>query len=770
MLLADTDGYLKVLDDSGWIELPREPVPPRPASPLRFGPSEPDAGGAPFVQPGALVTDPFGRLWLLERGAGRIRLLAEDDLRLLDTVMTPAGSDVVHLAATHWGVVAADREGQCLWRQPYGGEWERIVVEPSDELSEYAPIAVAGGPGERAVAIFRPPENSAGLSRLAIVDRHRAYHKPIPGLEDPLPLILLPDGQVLIGEVEQAPEDQRRVIFTRFMLTEEQLIVVGHWAVRRFDGRALFLNIGGQPFATNTKGVRPLFPRQAALTTEGRVETFALDSGAYGCDWHRLFLDICLPVGTAVRVTARVADEPPPKYLRRLPSPPLGRSDSEDKPDGDWAARRPLGSRSWDDEEGWVLVEALDRRPARVDVPFPPERSARPSEDEYHRYRGAEPEPLQLETLEGLLNTPPGRYLWLRFFLRGTTRRSPALVAVRATYPRPSLLEHLPAFWRAEPQAAQRMDRALSLFEGLYTEIDQRIGALPRILDPRVCPPEAIEWLASFVALSFDSRVTEAVRRQLLGEITELYRLRGTPKGLERLCEILAQCEVKIVEAFRVRRQAGAVVAATNRTGPDVGRSVLGSDLQLGGHEGEFKDASGDRWEVDLLAQHRQLMRESQQQRCNGEEPCPAVDPPPPLAGIVRRWSSEPCPVTGVVPPPELIRDPVIAFYRRYAHRFSVLLFRNQEPNVEAVVQAAVEGFKPAHTEHELCWLDAGFRTGNNTYVGVGTRLAGTAQIRPMVLGRSPLGIASTLSLARPSESLGTFVRAAQVGTDTHLG
>ena len=50
------------------------------------------------------------------------------------------------------------------------------------------------------------------------------------------------------------------------------------------------------------------------------------------------------------------------------------------------------------------------------------------------------------------------------------------------------------------------------------TEIDARITALRALADPRLAPPEALDWLASYVALVFDQRLDEPVRRQLLME------------------------------------------------------------------------------------------------------------------------------------------------------------------------------------------------------------------------------------------------------------
>lgn len=773
-LLADPGGELLVLHDGRWMPIGGRDEPSITTPPLRFGAAGRTAKQPPFANPGGLARDPFGRFWLLERAAARIRLLAADDLRILDTIPTPVSAEVIHIATASWGVVAADRTGRRLWRQMYGGEWEPVMVppvrgggEPEPTIESFEPVAVAGDSAGDAVAILRPRSpRSKRPSLLVVIEREDARYGEIETLNDPLPVVMLPDGYLLIGDIERLPNESGVVVFSRFKLADGRLVFQDQWGVRGFDGRALFVDDDGRPFATTAHGVHALFPRQAPLATEGRIETFALDSEQYGCVWHRVFLDGCLPAGTAVEIEARTSDDLPPESLRRDPRPPFGRIALDDTNQDDGTAndreavedaskkavreawnKLPLGSRTPGDVEGWIPLGMLDRRIAMADIPVPPGRGERPSEDAYPP-RAPVPEPISFDTLEGLIKNPPGRFLWLRVHLRGTARRSPAVLALRATYPRPSILELLPAFWRADARMAVPMDHALSLFESFYTEVDQRISAFRHVLDPRITPPEAIEWLATFVALTFDSRVDEPVRRQLLSEATRLYRMRGTVPGLERLCAILARCRVAVIEAFRVRRRSAAFLDASGGDGVDIERGVLGPGLQLGGTDGADDGiAAPEAWESALPQAHERLMDRRTAQRAAGAIPCPDEDPPDPL---------DP--------------DPFVSFHRRYAHRFSVLLFRARDGDVEAVIEAAVESAKPAHTLHRLCWLDAGFRLGTNAYVGIGTRTTGVDRLQPALLGESPLGIDRTISFGPPGAAPGTFVGAAQVGKHTNLG
>ena len=564
--LATSGGQSK--DDGTWTPLSMEQSVFEPADPLAFGPSAPKAP-AKLHDPRALARDPSGRLWLLERGERRILLLAEDDLRWLDTVPFPAGSDLIHLACAAGGVLAADAAEKALWFFPYGGEARKITAFSVALPPGAEPIAT-GGLGDFLVALYRlaaPLEWEAGKPEIrALVavlpgdGEGAATVLGVPSLEDPLPLLVLPNGHLLLGEVSGPPGSPMR--FSELAIpapdatapARRWLRTVATLGVRGFDGRALFLDACGVPAVTTKTGIRRLYSvAEIASVSEGQVETYALDSERYGCTWHRVFLEACLPPGTSIDVFARTSDE-------LLRTPRDARPPAEGPaitPDG---ARFPMGSLTLDDVEGWGPVGVLDRRAAWADVPFPPAA------------------PTGIETVEGLLKQPPGRYLWLRVVLRGAKRKTPAIAALRVTFPRPSVLDHLPAFWRNDPSSAKTMEETLALFEGFVTEVDQRIDALPRLFDPRSCPPETLDWLSSFLALSLDSRLSEEQRRALLREGAQLYRQRGTVPGLTRLLEIVTGGRVDLVESFRLRRRSVAILGDE--------AAILGGSLSIGDDPG----------------------------------------------------------------------------------------------------------------------------------------------------------------------------------------
>ncbi|WP_437656657.1 phage tail protein [Sorangium sp. So ce1182] len=725
VVLLRPDGRLEVDQGRGFSPWP----PPSPAAPppeaggVRFGPATPPAPHK-LAEPRALCRDPHGRLWLLERGARRVLLLAADDLRPLDVLRFPDGADLLHLATSGWAALAIDAGSPRLFVQPYGGEWTAISFAGAPPPAGARAVAAAGH-GDRLAALYVlaapqvwEPGQDPVHALVAVIDQPAAGAPAaarligLPSLEQPLPMLVLPGGDLLVGEVEGPPRSAMR--FTRFSLTADGLLRTrATFGARGFDGLALYLNGDGEPTVTTARGPRRLYEvLEAPNRLEGRIETFALDSQRYGCAWHRVLLDVCLPPGAAIVVESRTSDDLLPEDLRRDPRPPA----EGGRPEANVKKAFPLGSRTPLDVEGWLPVGSLDRRQALADVPFPPSS------------------PEGTETLEGLIKNPPGRYLWLRVHLRGTKRRTPALASIRVTFPRPSVLALLPAFWRADPDAAREMDHLLSLFEGFLTELDGRIEALPELFNPRACPAEALDWLAGFVGLSLDARLPEDRRRALVREAAWLFERRGTAPGLSRLCAIIAGAQVDVIEAFRQRRRTGVILGARD--------AVAGPDLLLGR---EGPDAA-EPWEAALLAQHGALMK-ARAAAGPGAPLCPAEDPPPPV---------DP--------------DPLIAFYRRSAHRFTVVVFGDRDAAIEPVLLRAIEQNKPAHTLHELCWLEAGFRLGVSTYVGFGTRLGETsaAGFTPAILGESPLGAPTLISTPTTRRVLGTFIGAARVGDSTY--
>src|SRR5205807_4145577 len=70
-------------------------------------------------------------------------------------------------------------------------------------------------------------------------------------------------------------------------------------------------------------------------------------------------------------------------------------------------------------------------------------------------------------------------------------------------------------------------------FEGLYTNLEDKIEHIAELFDSRTAPVESLEWLACWFGLVLDPQWDEHRRRLLIRHIDQLYRRRGTSYGIE---------------------------------------------------------------------------------------------------------------------------------------------------------------------------------------------------------------------------------------------
>jgi phage tail-like protein len=302
--------------------------------------------------------------------------------------------------------------------------------------------------------------------------------------------------------------------------------------LRLFGGKAL-VAAGGRVHHDLDDRFVPVPDRPAAAyATSATVETDVLDGDELGCVWHRLLVDGCFPGESRLEVWTAAGDDR--GLLLRAP---------------EWR-REP------------------DPRP-RVDGPELPHVRLGP----------------RMGTVETLLQAARGRYLRLRIRITGNGRTSPRLRAVRVWFPRFSYLErYLPAVYGEDGDSAFFLDRFLANPEGMFTVLEDRIGAAHALLDPRVAPAEALEWLASWFDLVLDPAWDEPRRRMLLRHTAAFFAARGTVRGLRAALALVldpcagpeifvagtdAQRGVRVVELYRTR------LASSPRWTSDDGAAAL---------------------------------------------------------------------------------------------------------------------------------------------------------------------------------------------------
>jgi phage tail-like protein len=312
-----------------------------------------------------------------------------------------------------------------------------------------------------------------------------------------------------------------------------------YFPMQVFGGKAL-VTAGGQAYYDFEQAWVPLVDQKRPRHAErGEVRIEPLDGREPDCVWHRLLLDACIPPETNVAVWCRAANT------------------LDDLPRADWSPEpRPY------------------RRRSGSELPFTPAS-----------------EGLGAGTWETLIQAARGRYLELRLELSGNGRSTPRIHAMRVYYPRFSYLTHyLPAVYREDASSASFLERYLANTEGLLTTIEDRIAAAQALLDIRSTPPEALDWLASWLGLVLDPLWDDRKRRLLITHAMAFFARRGTVQGLQMaLALTLFDCataelftgaalpngpaaSIRIVEKFRTRQAAPVVLGdPTATSGPRIG-------------------------------------------------------------------------------------------------------------------------------------------------------------------------------------------------------
>ncbi len=308
--------------------------------------------------------------------------------------------------------------------------------------------------------------------------------------------------------------------------------------MRLHMGLGLVTAAGRAHYDSSGRWIALVAQQRPRFESEGVIVTRVFDSREPGCVWHRLDLDATLPGGTAVEVWSRASDE----------------RDERGEPRSEWESKR---------------TAFVYRRRDGSELPFAP-KGTREGEG----------------TWEVLLQHARGRYLQLSLRLIGDGVRSPSLRALRVWYPRFSYRDrYLPAVYR-DQDAGGFLDRFLANFEGTLTTIEGRIAAAQMLFDVRSCPPEALDWLASWFGVLLDPAWDDHRRRLFIGHAMQFFQMRGTVRGL-RAAVALATSEcvderlfsdagadaygpfgVRVVEQFRAREFPAALLGDSSGRAP----------------------------------------------------------------------------------------------------------------------------------------------------------------------------------------------------------
>ena len=105
-------------------------------------------------------------------------------------------------------------------------------------------------------------------------------------------------------------------------------------------------------------------------------------------------------------------------------------------------------------------------------------------------------------------------------------------------------LQYLPPIYDEH----QFLGRFLLAFEGVLLPIEQTVDNFDLYLQPRTTPLHFLDHLAGWLGLTLDEKWPEDKRRAVVAEAADLFRRRGTRRGLSRHLEIYTDVEPEITE------------------------------------------------------------------------------------------------------------------------------------------------------------------------------------------------------------------------------
>jgi phage tail-like protein len=110
-------------------------------------------------------------------------------------------------------------------------------------------------------------------------------------------------------------------------------------------------------------------------------------------------------------------------------------------------------------------------------------------------------------------------------------------------------MELLPAIYRRSDAVGRNIVRDICfVFEHLFGSIEETLDLGFTYYDPLECPPHFLTWLASWTAMVLDHDWPIEKKRALLKRSVDLYRIRGTARGLSLFLKLFIGSEPLIEE------------------------------------------------------------------------------------------------------------------------------------------------------------------------------------------------------------------------------
>lgn len=147
-----------------------------------------------------------------------------------------------------------------------------------------------------------------------------------------------------------------------------------------------------------------------------------------------------------------------------------------------------------------------------------------------------------------------GRYIWIKLDFVMLDKREMRLDKIKLLLKSESMMEYLPEVYRATDGENGFLTRFLSIFDNIFFDMDDKIGALSDSLDYRIAEGELLKYLAEWVNIEDATYLPNEVLRQRISTAVSENSMTGTKDGL--VSWIYREYGVKpnIIEHYNVKR------------------------------------------------------------------------------------------------------------------------------------------------------------------------------------------------------------------------
>lgn len=175
-----------------------------------------------------------------------------------------------------------------------------------------------------------------------------------------------------------------------------------------------------------------------------------------------------------------------------------------------------------------------------------------------------------------LLQGDKNLYLFIGAIFLSDRSTTPLLTQVLVEFDTESYTEYLPKIYREPTVESDFLKRFVSLFQGLFEDVEDEVESLERYFDAFAAPAEGLTWLATWLAVELDEGEPETRLRHSIAGAFRRYQWRGTIEGLR-----LALLEDAGVHAI-ISEPISASSFWSMPAPTDCSGSPVGSGLQLG--------------------------------------------------------------------------------------------------------------------------------------------------------------------------------------------